>query len=86
MPSDLTENHAMFDFVRTNFTNQFFGGLWSSSISYRKFGQGFFITGFDLTATGSGGNLPFTSPLVRKGIKISFLLKFYIKLKLDIYI
>jgi hypothetical protein len=45
LPGDLTENHAMFDFVRTNYTNQFYGGLFSSSLSYRQFGQGFFISG-----------------------------------------
>lgn len=27
----------------------------------------FYITGFDLTATGSGGNLPFHLPMVKKG-------------------
>jgi hypothetical protein len=58
----------MFDYVRTNYTNHFFGTLFSNGLDYRQFCQGFFITGFDLTATGTGGNLPFTTPLVRKGI------------------
>lgn len=38
--SDLTENHAMFDFVRTNYTNQMYGQLFSNSIEYKQFANG----------------------------------------------
>lgn len=82
----------MYDFVRTAYGNQFYGSLFSNAIEYDQFCNGFYITGFDLTATGkrepkivyflqcnylfntllfcftgSGGNLPFTTPMVRKG-------------------
>ena len=58
----------MNDYVRTMSTNQFYGSLFNPGWSYRHYINGTYINGFDLTAAQSGGNIPFTTPAVKKGI------------------
>lgn len=53
--SDCSQEHAMIDFVRTNSANQFFGTLFSNAISYDKYLNGYYLVGYDLTASHNGG-------------------------------
>ena len=68
-PSVVSQCDAMNDYVRTMTTNQFYGSLFSPGWSYRSYVTGgHYITGYDLTAAQSGGNLPFTAPATKKGL------------------
>lgn len=69
MLSNVSEHNAMEDYVRTNYTNQFFSSLFANQITYQGFLNGFYITGYDLTASATGGALPFVTPMVRMGKK-----------------
>lgn len=68
MGSRIDEHNAMFDYLRTFRSLQFYQNLLSNCITYPMFLENFFIIAYDLTCSQNGGNAAFTSPLVRTGL------------------
>ncbi len=67
LESEQTEDECLHDFLRLNSTNQMVNSLFSNSISYDAFRQGYFIGAWDLTTSQDGGGLSFVSPSIRIG-------------------
>jgi hypothetical protein len=68
-PSEISDNCAMNDYLRTMTTNQYYDTLFENGITYQEFlNGGFFINGFDLTTSKDGGATSFSVPSVLKGL------------------
>jgi hypothetical protein len=68
MESNITENQAIIDFIRTNQTNGFFNSLFGNHVTYKRFfNEGYFVTGYDLSSGRNGGVQAFCVPTTRIG-------------------
>lgn len=67
MRSVIDGNNALFDYLRTMKSLQFYQSLLSNTIKYPMFLKNHFIIGYDLTCSQNAGNAAFSSPLVRTG-------------------
>ena len=66
-----SEDQATHDFLRLYTTNQMVNSLFTCSISYDAFMNGFHIIAYDLTSSQDAGSEAFVNPSVRVG-KLSF--------------
>ena len=67
MESVQTEDQAVPDFLRLYSTNQMIDSLFTCSISYDAFMNGYHIVSYDLTSSQDGGCVAFVNPSVRVG-------------------
>jgi hypothetical protein len=65
--STQTEDQAVQDFLRLYSTNQMINSLFTCSISYDAFMNGYHILAYDLTSSQDGGSVSFVNPSVRVG-------------------
>ena len=67
LESSQTEDQAVHDFLRLYSTNQMVNSLFTCSISYDAFMNGYHIVAYDLTSSQDGGSEAFVNPSVRVG-------------------
>lgn len=67
LESTQTEDQAVHDFLRLYSTNQMINSLFTCSISYDSFMNGYHIVSYDLTSSQDGGSEAFVNPSVRVG-------------------
>jgi len=65
--SQQSKDQAKQDFFRLMNTNQLVNSLFTNSISYEAFMNGYHIIAFDLTTAQDGGSEAFATPSVRVG-------------------
>ena len=62
-------DECVFDFVRMQTTNGFMNHVQSNSITYERYGHGWYICAFDLSTSNQGANSQYSIPATRSGKK-----------------